>query len=117
MIRTPISATTLALLGTLQAHADQYAVRINVAFDGATPELLQALRIEEIDNFKVHGNQYVILEAPCEAYVEAYVFAIGRKAVELSTLDADWTHPSVAEMPLENRLRFLRQVECEYCVS
>ncbi len=117
MIRTTITATALALLGALEAHADQYAIRIDVAFGGATPGLLKALKIEEIDNFKVLGNQYIILDAPDEAYVEAYIFAIGRKAVELSALDADWTHPSVSEMPIESRLRFLRQIECEYCIS
>ncbi|WP_112320288.1 hypothetical protein [Oceanibium sediminis] len=119
MNRTAFTATLtgLALLAVLPARAEQFAVRIGSAFDGATPGLLATLKITEIDIFTLGGDHYLILDAPAAAYVEAYVQAIGRDAVELNALDADWTHPGVAEMPLDKRLRFLRKLSCDYCVT
>lgn len=119
MSRTILAATVtgFALMASLPAHADQFAVRVNSEFKGATPELLSTLRITEVDNFAVGGNFYLILEAPDVAYVEAYVFAIHRIAVELHALDANWIHPTVAGMPIDEKIGFLRRLACSFCVS
>ena len=117
MNRTILAATVtgLTLLASHPGRADQFAVRISSAFDGASSGLLTSLRVTEVDNFTVNGEFFLILDAPDEAYVEAYVFAIGRRAIELNALDADWTHFTVAEMPLETRLGFLRPLACNFC--
>ncbi len=117
MTRQIFAAAIIALSAGLPAHAEQFAVRINDSFVGASAGLLETLKIIELETFTVNGAHYVVLEAPSDAYVEAYVLAIHQTAVELNSLDADWLNPVVAGLPLDQRLGFLRPVACNYCTG
>ncbi len=115
MTRQIFAAAVIALSAGLPAHAEQFAVRINASFVGASAGLLETLKIAELETFTFNGAHYVVLDAPSDAYVEAYVLAIGRTAAELNSLDADWLNPVVVGLPLDQRLGFLRPVACGFC--
>ena len=83
MNRSFIPAAIFAFLAALPASADQFAVQINDAYDGASPKLMQVLKVSEVESFSENGRHYVVLEAPDEAYVEAFFHAINREALEL----------------------------------
>lgn len=117
MNRTSFFAALFALLGTNAAIADQFVAELDVAFDGASPQLLASLKVVEVDAFKHDGKHYVVLDAPSEGYVEAYFFALGLKPAALHTLGADWSAPGLSSLSLENRLPFLQPTQCDFCLS
>ncbi|MDU8912327.1 hypothetical protein [Aestuariicoccus sp. MJ-SS9] len=117
MTRPFIPAAILALFAALPAAADQFAVRIDHAYGGASPQLLEVLKVSEIESFSENGRHFVVLEAPGEAYVEAFFHAIGRNALELNALDADWTNPAMQHLSIAQRLGFLREIDCGFCTS
>ena len=117
MTRNFITAAILALTVALPAQADQFAVRIDAAYDGASPKLMETLKVSEIESFSENGSHYVVLDAPNEAYVEAFFLAIGRKAMELNVLEANWNRPAMKNLPISQRLGFLRSIECGFCTS
>ena len=110
-----------AAIGTLltapSAMADQYLARIDAPIGGATAGLLESLKVTEIDAFSHDGAHYVVIEAPDEGYVEAYFFALHRSPSALFTLGADWTGEGLADLTLDQRLRFLTRASCDFCVS
>lgn len=116
-MRYTVLATALVLMVSPPAQADQFAIRLNSQFAGASPGLLSTLNITEIDSFAVDSNFYIIIDAPNEDYVEAFVYAVHRDALELHALDANWTHPIVVKMPIELKIGFLRSLACSFCVS
>ena len=117
MKRTIIPATLVALFAALPATAEQFAVQIDAAYEGANPKLMKELRVSEVESFSENGSHYVVLEAPNEAYVEAFFFAIHREALELHVVDADWTNPTMQHLSIAQRLGFLRAIKCEFCTS
>jgi hypothetical protein len=112
-----IPAALLALSFALPASADQFAVQIDAAYEGASPKLMETLGISEVESFTENGAHYVVLDAPSEAYVEAFFFAIRREALELSRVDADWTNPAMQHLSVAERLGFLRVIDCGFCTS
>ncbi len=112
-----IPAAILASLVAMPASADQFAVQINDAYDGASPKLMEVLKVSEVETFSEDGRHYVVLEAPDEAYVEAFFHAINREALELHALDADWTNPTMQHLSIAQRLGFLRAIDCGFCTS
>jgi len=117
MTRNLIASAFLALSVAVPAHADQFAVRLDAVYEGANPKLLEALKISEIESFSEDGAHYVVVDAPNDAYVEAFVLAIGRDAMELNALDADWSNPVMGNLTISQRLGFFRSIECEFCTS
>lgn len=117
MIRKIITAAALALATALPAQADQFAVRLDAAYPGASSGLMATLHVSEIESFTENGATYVILDAPNAAYVEAFFNAIGRDVVELNELDANWTAPAFASLPMPKRMEFLRPVTCDFCTG
>ncbi|MGI3183659.1 hypothetical protein [Nioella aestuarii] len=117
MTRTIFTTAALVLATAIPAQAEQFAVRIDAAYQGANDRLMEAMQITEIDSFSQGDAHYVVLDAPDEAYVEAFFFAIGRDAIELNTLDADWRAPGMDGLSVAQRLDFLRAIHCEFCTS
>ena len=117
MFRNFIPAAALALTVALPASAEPFAVQIDASFDGASPKLMDALKVSEIESFSENGFHYVVLEAPGEAYVEAFFHAVGRTAIELHVIEATWTMPAMQDLSIAQRLGFLRSVECDFCTS
>jgi hypothetical protein len=117
MTRQILTASMLALLAGLPASADQFVVRLAEAPRGASDDLKNTLHVSEIDSFSENGAHYVIIDAPGEAYVEAYYFAIHQDPAELYMLDANWTTPAFSSLPIEQRLDFLHSVDCDFCTS
>jgi len=117
MIRPFIPAAALTLAIASLAQADQFAVQLDAAFDGANPKLMDALKISEIARVSENGTHYVILDAPSEAYVEAFILAIGHEAVTLNALEANWNNPVMDDLSMEQRLGFLQAITCESCTS
>lgn len=117
MTRNLIASALVALAMAAPATAEQFAVKLNAAYDGANPKLMQALKISEIESFSENGAHYLVLDAPNEAYVEAFILAIARDAIELHALDADWSNPAMNHLSIEQRLGFLRAIYCEFCSS
>ena len=99
------------------ASADQYAARIDTPFHGASAELLDALKIVEIDVFEHGGATYIVVEAPDEGYVETYFFALRRAPEQLYLLQADWLASGLSGLSLEQRLPFLTPAHCGFCTS
>lgn len=117
MIRNSISAAAFALLAASPALADQYVVQLDSAYKGASANLKEVLYVTELDSFSKDGKHFIILDAPGDAYVEAFFFAMRRSPVELSVLDADWTKPAMSELTVAQRLGFLKPIKCDFCAS
>ncbi len=117
MTRTFFPAALLALSVAIPAQADQFAVRLDAAYQGASSGLMDTLKVSEIESFTEAGSHYVILEAPNDAYVEAFFLAIGRTALELNRLEADWTMPAMDNLSIAQRLGFMRPITCDFCTS
>lgn len=117
MIRQALAAAILAFAVGLPAHAKQFAVRLDGPYYGASGGLLEKLKISVIESFTDNGAHYLILDARNDAYVEAFLYALGHKAIALNSLEANWTAPAFTDLPLAKRLQFLRPVECEFCDS
>lgn len=117
MKRPTILAALFAFTVAMPATAEQFAVQIDEAYEGASPKLMETLRVSEVESFSEDGSHYVVLEAPNEAYVEAFFLAIHREALELHVVDADWTNPSMQHLSIAQRLGFLREVDCGFCTS
>ena len=107
----------LALTIALPAAADQYAVQIDAPYEGASPKLMEALKVSEVESFTESGRHYVVLEAPGEAHVEAFFYAINREAVELHVIEANWMNPAMQHLSTAQRFGFLREIPCEFCTS
>lgn len=112
-----ILAALFAFAITMPATAEQFAVEIDEVYEGASPGLMETLKVSEVESFSQDGSHYVVLEAPNEAYVEAFIIAIHRDALELSVVDADWTNPTMQHLSVAQRLGFLREVDCGFCTS
>lgn len=117
MIRNFAASSALALTIALPAHAEQFAVQLDGTYDGASTNLMETLKISELETFTENGAQYVVLEAPNDGYVEAFVLAIGRKALALHVLEANWNNPVMKDLSISQRLGFLRAIACEFCTS
>lgn len=115
MTRQTLAAALLAITAGLSANAEQFAVHLDGPYQGASAALAANLKISIIDSFTDDGANYLILDAPSGAYVEAFLYALGRSAVELNRLEANWTAPAFASLPLAKRLEFLQPIECEFC--
>lgn len=112
-----IPAILLALATALPATADQFAVQIDKEYPGASQKLMDVLKISEVESFSENGDHYVVIDAPDEAYVEAFFHAIHLKAIELHTLEANWTNPTMQHLSIGQRLGFLREIDCTFCTS
>lgn len=117
MKRPTILAALFAFSIGMPATAEQFAVQIDAAYEGASPRLMEALKVSEVESFSEDGSHYVVLDAPSEAYVEAFFFAIHREALELNVVDADWTNPTMQHLSVAQRLGFLREIDCGFCTS
>lgn len=112
-----IPAVLLALASALPAAADQFAVQIDKAYPGASQKLMDVLKVSEVESFSENGQHYVVIEAPDEAYVEAFFHAIHLKAIGLHALEANWMNPTMQHLSIGQRLGFLRQIDCAFCTS
>ena len=117
MFRKLATATAILFTIALPVQADQFAVQLDAPYDGANASLMETLKISEVEAFSEGNAHYVVLDAPNEAYVEAFVLAIGRDAVGLNTLEANWSNPSMQHLSIARRLGFFRAITCEFCSS
>ena len=117
MTRNIVLTTALVLAAALPASAEQFVVQVDSPYDGASERLQETLKVSEVEAFSENGAHYVILEAPNEAYVEAFFLAIQPKAIELNVLEADWTRPAMAELSMSQRLGFLKPIDCDFCAG
>ena len=117
MTRSYIASSLLALAIAAPAQAEQFAVQLNTAYDGANPKLMETLKITEVESFSENGAHYVVLDAPNAAYVEAFILAIAPDAIEMNALDADWSNPAMNNLSIAQRLGFLRAIHCAFCTS
>ncbi|MDU8927426.1 hypothetical protein RXV86_08525 [Alisedimentitalea sp. MJ-SS2] len=117
MIRNLIASSALILAVALPAQAEQFAVKLDAAYEGANAKLMESLKISAIESFSQNGAHFVVLDAPNDAYVEAFILAIGRDAIELNAIDADWSNPVMVDLSISQRLGFLRSIECDFCTS
>ena len=117
MKRSIIPAALFTLSIALPANAEQFAVQVNAAYEGASPKLMEALMVTEVESFSQNGSHFVVLEAPNEAYVETFFNAINRNAIELNVVEANWTNPAMQHLSIAQRLGFLREIDCEFCTS
>lgn len=109
---------TVALLATpVAVLADQYAIETQTAVSKTSARLLDALKIELIDAVEIQGRHFTIIEAPNEAYVEAFVLATHVSPVALYSLEADWKGAGLNSLPVEARAPFLLSSPCDYCSS
>lgn len=107
-------AVVAVLLGA-PALADQYVLQIDGNLAVASVGLRSILQIDEIDAFTLGGNDYVVVEAPDEGYLEAYFHAARHTPRTLSTLDTDWDGPGLAGLALERRMLFMTPADCGFC--
>lgn len=117
MFRRFAAVTAVSFAFTLPAQADQFAVQLDASYEGASVKLMETLKVTEVEVFTEGDAHYVVLDAPDEAYVEAFILAIGREAVALNVLEANWTNPAMQHLSISQRLGFFRAIECESCSS
>ena len=99
------------------AFAEQFAVEIDAPFDCATKALMETLHVSEVESFSAGGAHYVVLDAPGEAWVEAFFHAVGHRAITLNVVEADWLRPAMQALSLSERMEFLTPVPCEFCAG
>lgn len=117
MKRSIIPAALLATIVALPVSAEQFAVQIDREYQGASPKLMEVLKVSAVESFTENDNHYVVIEAPSEAYVEAFFHATNLKAIELHTLEANWENPTMQHLSIAQRLGFLREIDCGFCTS
>ncbi|MEY8834803.1 hypothetical protein AB9K29_16805 [Phaeobacter italicus] len=117
MFRKFAAATAISFTIALPVQAEQFAVQLDASYGGASANLMEALKVSEIEAFSEDNAHYVVLDAPNEAYVEAFILAIGREAVGLNALEANWSNPSMQHLSIAQRLGFFRAIACEFCSS
>jgi len=99
------------------AMADQYVAQLDAPMAKASAGLLENLKIVEIDAFTHDGTHYVVIEAPNEAYLEAYFYAMSRSPKALHTLGPDWNASGLSSSQLEQQLPILAFASCGFCSS
>ena len=67
MKRSIIPAALLATIVALPVSAEQFAVQIDREYQGASPKLMEVLKVSEVESFTENNNHYVVIEAPSEA--------------------------------------------------
>lgn len=117
MFQQVFTAAALSIGLAMPAVAEQFAVRLDGPYPGASAGLTEELKISVIDSFTANGAHYLILDAPSDAYIETFIYALHREAIELNALEVNWTAAALADLPLAKRLQFLRPVDCEFCTS
>ncbi len=115
MRRHSFLAAGLAVSTALPVAAEQFALRLEEPYRDANAGLIATLNIAVIDRFSDGGAHYLVLDAPDAAHVEAFVYALGNEALTLNRVEANWAAPAFAELPQDQRLRFLRPIACEFC--
>lgn len=115
MPRHILAAAALSLCAALPASAEQYVVRLDTAYSGASPGLLAALKVTEIQSFTESGADYVVLDAPNKAYLQAFFYALPQHPVALNAVEGDWTAPDTAGMAITDRMALLRPEPCDFC--
>lgn len=83
------AATAIFFAVSLPVNAEQFAVQLDVPYDGASAKLIEIMKVSEVEVFSEGDAHYLVLDAPNEAYVEAFILAIGRNAVALNALEAN----------------------------
>ncbi|MEX3315366.1 hypothetical protein [Sulfitobacter sp. PS-8MA] len=118
---TPLNMTQIAVAAVLAtscgAAADQFAIRTAAPVKAASPQLLDALHIREIETVTINGAHFIVLEAKNEGYAEAYIFANGIVAEALYRIGADWTGTGMSALPIEQREGFFAPTLCEFCTG
>ncbi len=117
MFRDLIIASAVALVPIIPAQAEQFAVQLEAPYEGANAQLLETLKITEIESISEDGAHYIVLDAPNEANVEAFIFAVGHEAISLNALEANWSNSVMDEISMPQRLGFLRPIACDFCKS
>ena len=111
------TAFALAFCAAGAAKADQFAIQAAAPMTGASEKLLTALHMDEIDHVEINGAHFMIVEARHPGYVDAYIFAQRIDANALYRLEADWTGAGLSTLPVEARVPFMQNAECEFCIS
>lgn len=117
MFRKLATATAILFTIALPVQADQFAVQLDAPYHGANASLMETLKISEVEAFSEGTAHYLVLDAPDEAYVEAFIFSIGRTAIGLNALEANWSNPTMQHLSMAQRLGFFRAIACEFCSS
>ncbi|MDG1117488.1 MAG: hypothetical protein P8N72_10200 [Flavimaricola sp.] len=107
------AATALVLAGP--AAADQYIISLSEPLDGVSTGLLDTLKIAVVDSFAYQGENFAVIEAPNDAYLEAFFSAITTTPVSLRQLPIDWTGEAMAAIDTSARLRFGDLITCGFC--
>ncbi len=116
-----VSITTFAAVAMLTypvtAVAEQYAIEAPTTVTAASAGLLETLKIKLIDAVAINGRYFTILEAPNEAYLEAFVRATNARPLAMYVLEADWAGAGLTSLPIEAREPFLLLAPCAFCSS
>lgn len=98
-----------AKAGETDQWAD-YVVAVGAPIKGDDEALRSVLRICEIDAFSIGGQDYAVLRAPHDGYLEAYLFARRIDYESVERLPVAWTDADFAQLPVESRLSLGTQV-------
>jgi len=111
------TALLVSLVAAGGASADQFAVQTTEPVVAASDQLLEILRVHEVETVEIDGAKFIILDARDEGYVEAYIFAMNIDAKGLYRLNEDWNGAGLSSLPVEARQPFLHKTFCEGCSS
>ena len=114
-IKDAIIAVGTALVLAGPAAADQYIVALSAPLDGVNTRLLDSLKIDIVDIFAHQGENFAVIEAPNDAYLEAFFNAISTAPLSLRQLPVDWEGEAMAAIDTSSRLRFGALMNCDFC--
>lgn len=110
---TLAAAALIALAGP--SLADQFLLSVSEPFDAVNERVLETLKIEVVDRFSHDGRNFVVVDAPNEAYLETLFNSTPIRPLSLQRLAVDWSGEAMAEIETAQRLKFGAPVACGFC--
>lgn len=112
--------TTLPAVAALFAFAgpslaDQFLISVSEPFASVNERVLETLKIEVVDGFSHDGQDFVVVNAPNEAYLETLFNSTSVRPLSLQRLAVDWSGEAMAQIDTAQRLKFGAPVACGFC--
>lgn len=107
------AAAMIALAGP--SLADQFLISVSEPFGAVNERVLETLKIELVDGFSHDGQNFVVVNAPNEAYLETLFNITHIRPLGLQRMAVDWSGEAMLEIETAQRLKFGAPVACGFC--
>lgn len=115
LANTTVSAAAALLALASPSLADQFLLSVSQPFESVNERVLETLKIAVVDRFSHDGRNFVVVDAPNEAYLETLFNSTPIRPLSLQRLAVDWSGEAMAEIETAQRLKFGAPVVCGFC--